>query len=419
VEPVATLVGVLASLAIKGAIGAYAQAEGSATGDEDWDGEWGTAVGSVLTALLATTRRTDRMLESIDAKIDQLTVDSYRHPLNAAIRHLTEAEHEWRSDEDRRAHLAQARFRLIDAVAAAPDGTIRATVEWHLGLAWLLSGSPPDCAAALDRARDESFGALCDAVASWASARRAAGRIPDLVRQLDPDRYGTRLGPALRRFGLGRPADPAPDTGPSMIELALEVAGLVQEIRRALGFPASACARPRVLPEPLPDPADAGAVVPVVVVDLVPGTNEVWGSAITVTEVRSPRQVATQWWTVDVRLTAAPAVANPTVQVLSFASEEDLYRVGEHLREAPIAGFTPHQAPPTTVPARIDDAAPVHDGWVTSLCRGQPTLVAIRSRVELIRDGETEIPRGGVFALMPLDSATTATETIADLAPRT
>ncbi|MGD9531770.1 hypothetical protein [Pseudonocardia sp.] len=419
-EPVATLVGVLASLAVKGALGAYAQGTGSVQGDDDWEGAWGSAVGSVLTALLATTRRTDGMLGSIDAKIDQLAVDSYRHPLNAAIRHLTEADHEWRSDEDRRTHLEQARFRLIDAAAAAPDGSIRATVEWHLALAWLLSGSRPDCAAALTRARDESFGALTEAVTSWAPTGRTPGRMSDLVRQLDPDQYGPRLGPALKRIGLRRPADPAPAAGaPTSIDLALEVAAVVQEIRRALGFPPSACATPRVLPQPLPDPAAAVTVAPAVVVDLLPGPNDVWGSAITVAEVRPPRHVATRWWTVDVRLAAAPAVANPTVQVLSLASEEDLYRAGEHLSEAPIAGFTPHQAPPAADPPGEDGSTgPVHDGWVTTLCRGKPTLVAVRSRLELDHDGDADIPRGGVFAVMPLVAGIAAAETIAKPAHR-
>jgi hypothetical protein len=60
----------------------------------------------------------------------------------------------------------------------------------------------------------------------------------------------------------------------------------------------------------------------------------------------------------------------------------------------------------------------VHDGWVTTLCRGKPTLVAVRSRFELDHDGDADIPRGCVFAVMPLVAGIAAAETIAKPAHR-
>jgi len=138
-------------------------------------------------------------------------------------------------------------------------------------------------------------------------------------------------------------------------------------------------------------------------VDLHPGTNDIWGTSISVDGIHPPRHVAHHWWTIDIRVTTVPAAESPHMQVLSAARIEDLYFRSEQLREAPIYSFAPHQVPPVKTVARPkDESVPqeIRRGWVTSLCWGQPTLIGIRSHVELMQEGEATIPSGGVFGLL-------------------
>jgi hypothetical protein len=193
----------------------------------------------------------------------------------------------------------------------------------------------------------------------------------------------------------------------SAIDTALGVTGTVQDIRSALGAPAASCQKPRIVPYPLPHRDDHSRIGlrPAMVVDLQTGTNDVWGTFIDVHEVREPRHVAEEWWTVDVNLTLTPAPDSGEMQVLSIARTEDLYREEDRLREAPMFSFTSDQSPPPgtrTIGPNGADAAAVRHGWVTSLCRGRPTMIGVRTRFELIDLNLAKMPRAGMIGLLPI-----------------
>ncbi|SHN44641.1 hypothetical protein [Cryptosporangium aurantiacum] len=400
-DPVTMLVATLGTQAVRTVLvqGVYT--------DDGWDAAGATLLTDVLGALLGTEQETEATLQRVEEKLDALKVGRFQLPLQAAIRHLREARQEWRSTQDRGRLLEQARFLLTEACVAAPDGASRATAEWHLALTWLLSGSPRDCWEALTRARDESFGAITTALDEWAAAPLEARR---WGKDTDSPAEWTRRVVNSARTVMNTTAGhrEARTTIATRIEAAVQVAQTVQSIRAALGAQPASCQRPRLSLDPLPDAGIAPefAPRPALVLDLLPGVNNVWGTSIHVHAIDSPKQLSRCWWTVDAQVTINPAAPDTRTQILSIADIEDLHRPGEDLRDAPIRHYLPRQLLQPESPARALTAGSqqpaASDRWITSLSRGAPTHLAIRTQFDLVETPLGCEPRGGIFALMPI-----------------
>jgi hypothetical protein len=157
-------------------------------------GVWGSEVTNVLSALLAENNRTAEALAQIETKLDDISLQPFRHSFTAALTLMGEATPEWREPDVRDSLISEARNRLIDALATEPDPLSRATVEWYLGVAWLLSRSTRDCERAMARAADTCLSAMVEIVEVWRSAP-ASSEVKANARALEGgvDRLNTWL----------------------------------------------------------------------------------------------------------------------------------------------------------------------------------------------------------------------------------
>jgi hypothetical protein len=207
-------------------------------------------VSSILAALVAQGNETNATLSRIEAKLDRLALQHFQHSYGAALNLLEEAMPEWRELAERERLIAEARNRLSDALAAAPDPLGKAVTEWYIGVAWLLSRSAPDCDRAMRRAASDGLAALLEVAEGWSPSPYSAD-FQERIRGLETgiDRVG--------RWFIGSQGSPqlaASARGQVRRELAprareAEIAfHAIQKTREALGAPPSACRPVRLWP---------------------------------------------------------------------------------------------------------------------------------------------------------------------------
>ena len=257
----------------------------------------------MLTALIADRAETDRTLQRIEQKLDRLADASYAQSLRAGLRLLDDAQPPWRQEQDRERLLHDARSRFVDAAAAASGPVPQALADWHLALAWALSGSVHDSLTALGRARAEAFRAVVEARDSWARPGKAVDEAADASLSSAEQAW-------KRLFGLDMTQRRR--TAQRLLRLdlrervteALAVASTVQATYAALGTPAAQCVAPVTLPDPLPDTGEWNQI-PEIVVAMVPSAaTTCLGHQFTVHELRcaSATVEGRRGWVVDVRL---------------------------------------------------------------------------------------------------------------------
>lgn len=157
-------------------------------------GVWGSEVSNVLSALLAESDQTSAALSRIEAKLEDLSLQAFRNSFGAAMKLMQEATPEWRDAGDRERLIAEARSRLIDALATEPDPLARAMVEWYLGVAWLLSGSTKDCERTMRAAAGNGFASMLGIVQDWRAAPDStAVRVRARELESGVDRLNRRL----------------------------------------------------------------------------------------------------------------------------------------------------------------------------------------------------------------------------------
>jgi hypothetical protein len=130
---------------LAGAIASYAFAAGGMTGGGDLLG--------VLRAISGTDRAQNRLLDSIDAKVDALV----KGPFNAGRTQLHEAERIGSDRKRQLKHIRRAKDYFYLAHGQAASVQSRALVEYHLGLTWLLLKRTDDAVHWLEQSHASSM----------------------------------------------------------------------------------------------------------------------------------------------------------------------------------------------------------------------------------------------------------------------
>jgi len=227
---------------------------------------WGTEVTNVLSALTAESSQTNEALTRIEEKLDDLTLQPFRHSFGAALNLIEEATPEWREPGDRDSLIVEARNRLNDALATNPDPISRATVEWYLGVAWLLLRSTRDCERAMSRAADTCLAAMVGIVQVWNLAP-GSPQVQENARALEDsgDRLHTWLfgGPGSAEAMTTATLQVRRGLAPYAEDLEATLRG-IQETRRTLGADPVDCPPARFGP-PVDDALGSG---PKLIVDV-------------------------------------------------------------------------------------------------------------------------------------------------------
>jgi hypothetical protein len=215
-------------------------------------GEWSGAVSSILAALVAQGNETNATLSRIEAKLDRLALQDFQHSYGAALNLLEEAMPEWRERAERERLIAEARNRLSDALAAAPDPLGKAVIEWYIGVAWLLSRSVPDCDRAMRRAADDGLAALLEVAEGWSPSPHSADfqqRVKGLETGINRvERWFTGgKGSASAQLAAGARGQLRRELAPRARE-AETAFRAIQKTREALGLPPGACRPVRLWP---------------------------------------------------------------------------------------------------------------------------------------------------------------------------
>jgi hypothetical protein len=100
----------------------------------------GDAMLGVLRAVSGSVDAQERLLRSIDSKLDALV----KGPFNTGVTHLSEAERVATDPEARLEHIKEAKDCFYLAHGQAASLQSRAVVEYHLGVVWLLLDRPAD-----------------------------------------------------------------------------------------------------------------------------------------------------------------------------------------------------------------------------------------------------------------------------------
>lgn len=408
-DPFTVVASALASTAVK----ALVKGE---TPDRD---AWASAAGAVISVLLSQQHETNVTLRRIEEKVDRLALQSYEGPLRAGMRFLADAQPEWREWPERKKYLDDARGRFFDAAAVAPDPLSAAIAEWHVAIAWLLSGSLPDSLFALERARDMAFKGLSEAkddwgrtdyseigrrdtAKGWGDARKAWRMIVSLDADEKPKK---ELLPAIRQEKV------------PLVQSGLELCAGIQATRQQLGVPSKAAADPHVIPDPaIPSAAYADrSLSPELIVGLWPGRNEILGFTFAVHDVAMKQETGRDR-TVQPLLSAkvslgAPADSqNPYVSVVPAKGET----VGFEMMDlsTPDTDLTP--AAPSAKGLRVMHEQGLLAAWRNETSRGA-RVEAPRGQVKrgLVKTKSVENPDFLTFRFWPSALADTAASVLA------
>lgn len=271
-------------------------------------GEWGAQVTNILSALLAQGEDTNTTLTRIEEKLDRLTLQSFQHSYRSALNLLEEASPEWRDPQERERLIAEARNRLSDALASAPDPLSKGVTEWYLGLAWLLSRSAEDCDRAMRRAADAAFVALLEVAQEWSSLPSA--ELDERSRRLDTG-FGRFTSVILGSAG-GSPRatwEARKQLRQEVVPHAQDAEGVflaIQRTREALGTDPEACPPARLAPAPTKEYASSRKGQMNVIVDLNEGhTARVGALEVGIPALRVLPSAGSGWTLVDTELVFA------------------------------------------------------------------------------------------------------------------
>jgi hypothetical protein len=272
-------------------------------------GEWGGQVTNILSALLAQGEDTNTTLTRIEEKLDRLTLQSFQHSFGSALNLLEEASPARRDPLERERLIAEARNRLSDALASAPDPLSKGVTEWYLGLAWLLSRSAEDCDRAMRRAADAAFAALLEVAQEW-SSHQASAELDERSRRLDTG-FGRFTSSILGSAGGSTRAtlEARKQLRQQLVPHAQDAEGVflaIQRTREALGTDPEACLPARLAPAPTKEYASSRKDQMNVIVDLNEGdTARVGALEVGIPALRVLPSDGSRWTLVDTELVFA------------------------------------------------------------------------------------------------------------------